>query len=423
MPHGRLDLKQRFKLTTSRAELNSIVLELDKTVQVLERLQRAMDATREAEKGSHARKALRMANVIEATRNHVLLLCSSVSRAMIKCQAREHDHPAQFYLNGCTELIINKKPATSRLVKGQKSFQLRIACASTGPGPRWYDANIELTSNGSRPTSPVTPRSQNVARVRFPTIIRPQRTSASLEDIDNLCQKLQSWGMMQAPLQLHITAAGNIARYHQSIASVEPVNTRTTVTLEKSLAAKSGAAMGLKLRMILALNLAVSLLHLYQTPWLQNNWSKAGIEFLQETQSPGHPPGPITKVRYDQPLLSHKFGPPTQPHPDRSGPRPQKALLELAIMLLELWHDTAIELYVPSAPVPREHWARLQAASAWMDDTHNEPLPLYGAAIRHCLKTSIFDTSWDDTDFRRDYCENIIEPLRQSCEDWLRKAP
>lgn len=426
--HGRLDLKQRFKLTISRTELNEIVIELDKTVQILERLQRAMDATREATKGSHTRKSSRMAATIEATRQKVLLLCLSIGRAMTKCQAREHDHPAQLYLDTCTELIVHKSRPINRSTGAQKNFQLRIACASKGPGLRWYDARIELTSDDSRLTSPTKVRPQNAPRVQFPTVTVPPSALAGLEDIDNLCQKLQSLGMTQVPLQLRITGAGGIARREHSATSTGPIITCTTVTLEESLTPRMGTrvtsttSMGLKPRMILALNLAISLLHLYQTPWLGGNWSKSGIEFLQEPASPATAAAPVARIRYDQPLLSHKFGPSTRPTSSQQSPRPQQALLELAIMLLELWHNTAIEVYVPTS-VPQEHWARLQLASAWVDDTQNEPLPLYGAAVRHCLKASIFDASWDDADFRRDYCENIIEPLRQSCEDWLRKTP
>jgi hypothetical protein len=179
--------------------------------------------------------------------------------------------------------------------------------------------------------------------------------------------------------------------------------------------------MGLKARMILALNLAIALLHVYQTPWLGKNWSKTEVTFLQESSVPGSTTTPNARIRFDQPLLSHNFGPAIHSVSSSHSPRPQQAILQLAIMLLELWHDETIEAYVQTF-VPHDHWARMQIVSAWIGDTSNEPLPLYGDAVRHCLKVSIFDPSWDDADFRRDYCENIIEPLRQSCEDWLRKT-
>jgi hypothetical protein len=425
--HGRLDLKQRFKLTLDRARLDGIIKELDGAIQVLDRLQNTMDATREATKGSHVRKSSRTAASIEATRRQVLKLCSSVGGAMMKCKAHNHDHPAQLYVDSCTQLIASHGRLKTRTLKPQQCFQLRIACTSSDPSLLWHETKVELASE-DLPASQSAPASaQNVVRVQFPNIILPQSAGASLEDIDNLCQKLQSLGVMHSPLQLCIYEAGNIARRQESSNWAGPMTALTTVTLEQSLSRKSAAnavitpAMGLKARMILALNLAIALLHVYQTPWLGKNWSKTEVTFLQESSVPGSTTTPNARIRFDQPLLSHNFGPAIHSVSSSHSPRPQQAILQLAIMLLELWHDETIEAYVQTF-VPHDHWARMQIVSAWIGDTSNEPLPLYGDAVRHCLKVSIFDPSWDDADFRRDYCENIIEPLRQSCEDWLRKT-
>ena len=368
-----------------------------------------------------------MAASIEATRRQVLKLCSSIGIAMTKCQARNHDHPAQLYLDSCTQLIASQGLLKTRTLKPQQCFQLRMACTSNDPSLVWHETKIELTSEDPPATIKASGGAQNVVRVRFPTVVRPQTPGTSLEDIDNLCQKLQSLGTMHSPLQLCIYEAGNIARRQRAMDRADPTTALKTVTLEQALCRKSVTsavttpAMGLRARMILALNLAIALLHVYQTPWLGQNWSKTGVAFLQVPSAPGSIKMSNGRIRFDQPLLSHKFGPAVQSSSSNSL-RPQQAILQLAIMLLELWHDETIEAYAQTS-VPHDHWARMQMASAWISDTSNEPLPLYGDAVRHCLKVSIFDSSWDDADFRRDYCENVIEPLRQSCEDWLRKTP
>jgi hypothetical protein len=102
---------------------------------------------------------------------------------------------------------------------------------------------------------------------------------------------------------------------------------------------------------------------------------------------------------------------------------PRRALLELGILLLELWHDTTLEARFPLSPVPRNYYGRLRLAWEWLDDVANPPLPLYNAAVWQCVKCFSGDQfcnpKWGEVNFRRAICKDILEPLLKCCEPWM----
>ncbi|KIW78156.1 hypothetical protein Z517_07989 [Fonsecaea pedrosoi CBS 271.37] len=92
--------------------------------------------------------------------------------------------------------------------------------------------------------------------------------------------------------------------------------------------------------MLLALTLAISLLQLHDTPWLHESWSKEGIQFMKTPGAKGEGVSALD-VDFTKPLISREFFSPS--HDSAKHLRPKEALLELGIMLLELWHEKTIE--------------------------------------------------------------------------------
>jgi hypothetical protein len=175
--------------------------------------------------------------------------------------------------------------------------------------------------------------------------------------------------------------------------------------------------------MLLALNLASTLLKLKGTPWLTNSWSKKAIEFLKR---PATPPTASLVIDYQHPVISQHF-PKSSPNPTPALP-PKEAILELGIMLLELWHETNLEAYYATTPLGQPpplpgYWSRLMIASIWLDDPTDQPLPLYHTAISQFVKCffggNFASPSWDDPQFRKALCKDLVEPLFESCKQWM----
>lgn len=135
-------------------------------------------------------------------------------------------------------------------------------------------------------------------------------------------------------------------------------------------------------------------------------------------------------IDYEHRTISQQISTSAQhAHPVPSLP-PKDALLELGIMLLELWHETTLEKYYPTspmrqsgAPLPTEYWGRFMLALMWLDEPNDEPLPLYRTALLQCVKCFSGGTfplpSWDDVNFRKALCKDLVEPLFESCKQWM----
>ena len=101
---------------------------------------------------------------------------------------------------------------------------------------------------------------------------------------------------------------------------------------------------------------------------------------------------------------------------------PKVALLELGILLLEIWHKTTLEARFGLKEAPRAYYDRIGHTLEWLDDV-DEPLPdLYDKAVAHCLRVNISgDTrflDWEDTKLWNVICGDIITPLVKICKQW-----
>jgi hypothetical protein len=173
------------------------------------------------------------------------------------------------------------------------------------------------------------------------------------------------------------------------------------------------ARMTPKQQTILALDIAASLLQLRQTHWSLFSWTNKRIQFLLSKQ--GEFWGPFVEEmidkRTDKTALDQ--GP--------QGPNPKEALLELAILLLEIWHHKPLEMWAGKlgmefVDTPE---SRRIAAIRWLELTSDRLPPHHLAAIEQCLAfCSGRLRVWDDGEFQKLYCENIVKPLQESCKAW-----
>jgi hypothetical protein len=120
--------------------------------------------------------------------------------------------------------------------------------------------------------------------------------------------------------------------------------------------------------------------------------------------------------------MSYSFDPALKNPPPRPRAEPKEALLELGIMLLEIWHKITLESRFSLTEPPASHYLRLSLALEWLNDAAN-PLPdLYDKAMNHCVRRFIGGDSrlpkWDDIKLWKGICEDVIEPLSKNCKQW-----
>ena len=167
-------------------------------------------------------------------------------------------------------------------------------------------------------------------------------------------------------------------------------------------------------RIKLAVNLASSLLQYNLTPWLQRCWTKNAIHFFIQTRT-------VSGIDIEHPLIVKHFSDQTSeisnelPEND-----PELALMELGILLLEVWNMRTFESWVITAghsidiPQLQDRYIRLRYSIEWFQSLKGKLLPNYQKVVGICLRPSVFDlfdTNWEDKDFRMAVYKEIVEPL------------
>jgi hypothetical protein len=431
LPTGQLALKTRAKLTLSYHDLECSIGDINQSIITLERLQQAVSRRHEVTSSSTDRKAAKLASSLQVAREHAISLYSALVNGW-KAGCHQ-DHEAKMYLDG-SSILGNREDAKQSYFRKQPphSFKIILTSKDTNASGFWHESTVEVLEGDDSSNMPVPgPVALGSRRPPQVSIVAPVSISPggtiTLVDVPNLCTTIDKAAKERKLLRWYLASQQRIQWRHEYCISVLPSQRCHTVNLEEVLKPPvqvgSPPKIGLKNRMLLALNLASTLLKLQGTPWLTNSWSKKAIEFLKR---PGTPPTASLVIDYQHPVISQHF-PKSSPNPTPTLP-PKVALLELGIMLLELWHETTLEAYYSTIPLGQSpllpgYWSRLMIASIWLDDPTDQPLPLYHTAISQCVKCffggNFASPSWDDPEFRKALCKDLVEPLFESCKQWM----
>jgi hypothetical protein len=195
------------------------------------------------------------------------------------------------------------------------------------------------------------------------------------KELRNMCFSIGEAERLQTRLELFLLPHPKI---HYALTALDvPVRTtaKETISLERLIFKASAAQershkLPLKARLHLALILASNTLQLSSTPWLKHTWSKKNVCFLAKAAPTDYTPAAIDLTK---PLLCEEFSEtPTDPNGNtKPNPGARRMLLELGIILLELWNETTLELhYTNTTHVVRDdYFTRLSLAQRWLEDS------------------------------------------------------
>ncbi|KAK6845647.1 hypothetical protein PG995_015757 [Apiospora arundinis] len=185
-----------------------------------------------------------------------------------------------------------------------------------------------------------------------------------------------------------------------------------SVSLEEVLRRGSNdedARMTYKEQTLLALDIACSIVQLRETLWLDAPLTSHILKVITHKKK---------NTFNTKPFIEQT---PRSTTPSSGGPDPETVLRELAILLLELWHHRPLETWcakIDGVEIATPE-GRLAAAIRWMKATSERLPPHYLDAIEQCIGICCGRRrSWNDIEFLRLYCENVIMPLQESCRAW-----
>jgi hypothetical protein len=170
-------------------------------------------------------------------------------------------------------------------------------------------------------------------------------------------------------------------------------------------------------RLRLAITLASSVLQLHETPWLDENWGKDNIFFVEKSG----------KTMYDHPFVSQHFNRTTAPS---ATPIPanmsriirNQTLYALGISLIELWYGkTMHELHKPEdgdliGDLRVDLMTEWSTADRLVDELYQEAGGKYSDAVRRCIRCD-FDrraSSLEDAAFQKAVYQGVVSQLKEN---------
>lgn len=338
---------------------------------------------------------------------------------------------------------IEEPASTTRAKWSNKPLDFKMIFAleySTACDLLWHEGNVKVVEDGPGRTSrasqvsthppSLSSNSTRIPTVTFATMPDPSDEAFSALEVPDICRAIAQAKQEQNLLQLYLLA-------HQRLHYCHPVPVQhvlnssqyiSTTSLASLLTASSTTSdrshkIPLKPRLLLALTLASTLIQLTATPWLGNIWSKHSIYFSTQPsndpmpdQHPLHP----SQIDLTRPFLTQSFNnePTALPPPHPTGPR--QMILELGIMLLELWHETSLEFYASTINqvLKDSYYDRLSLAQRWLDETEESIPPVYFHVALRCVRCC-FDgvpanPVWDGCLFKG-LVTGVVEPLLEQC--------
>ena len=252
----------------------------------------------------------------------------------------------------------------------------------------------------------------------------PLQNHTQVNRISNICQSLNNPQMESKLRQLYLSQGDSLS-YRLVTTSVttnsnplslhvdqrpEQFFTLKRVLLQSADLEASPNAKGWNRdqRMALSFKLASSLLQLCSTPWLMNVWTKEDICFMHVGSSRTSSNGPQQfEVRH--PFIIAKI--PERRSPDKRAAKRQ--MLELGILLLEIWQETSLEGWAASVglTIQSSYGSRYDAARKWLSESETVSLS-YWDAVECCIECAFPALpDWQNTTFRKSVCERVVKPL------------
>jgi hypothetical protein len=171
-----------------------------------------------------------------------------------------------------------------------------------------------------------------------------------------------------------------------------------------------------------AVDLASSVLQLYKTPWLDEEWSDNDVFFV-------HRPGVPLSTLYEHPFVYRKISAPPSVQ-DTSAERTvgrvirNQTLFTLGILLIELLYGTSIE----ELQSPRDVDCKNTPGVVWCtaerlvdEEIEFQGGPLYLDAVRRCIRCDFNrkESNLDDEAFQQAVFDGVVTPLEKTLQRFI----
>lgn len=427
-----MQFRKGIRLFLRKEEIDDQVNILDSSANDLNRLHSLSDSLhRQMNASSRSNASRKLAKSLHRVRSYADRLYIAISSSWSpNCHPA---HEAKLIL----EDRIDEASSSKYLPKKQKqNFCFQVVFASDPSAESdtlWHESEIRVADDIEHNEHPdagpsyCIPSPRTPIKVTFSTSPPKSVAQPVTTEVEDICLAISKARREQKKLQLYLHTQHRFHCNHIAILGVHsaPSQSTNTISLKALLSASAQAIdpsqkMPFNSRLLLALNLASTLLQLNATPWLATLWSKSTVCFLAPTPLQKH-----SQIDLTRPFITVKFDSGPRIVDRKKFPEARRVILELGIMLLELWHHTTFELHCAASGVTAgdDYFERVTWAQKWLETSAESGslLPDYINFVARCIKCNFgneisLNPTWESDDLVHGFITGVIEPLRNLCK-------
>lgn len=395
------ELWNRVKFTMKKDDIDAAINDLKEAVQVLETLRQRSQQLNEAEVMTTARLSKRRANILYGIRSKALMLYRALLSSW-NWQTQCHDsHVVRLFLENSHAQSSNSARHLPVADRWHLSFNLAFEGLKSSNPDMYHACGVEVVdSDGS------SGQSASVPNVRFALPSQTQPAGSTTKSVDDICHVIKQSTVNAEQLRLFLDDTGklcykNLNATPNVAAPILPPQTKL-VTLQDVLSMPN---MSLKSRVKIAALVATSVIQLHSTPWC-STLGRDSFYFVQDATG---------AVDLENPFVVCHFNQYTRMPTGKVKVEVEMELLNLGILILELWHNSTIEVFAAGVHLALEdtYSSRHDAARRWLAECKNNLLPdVHGAAVR-CIgcRFDVVDADLEDMKMVVGIYEGVVKPL------------
>ncbi|EAW21203.1 uncharacterized protein NFIA_063640 [Aspergillus fischeri NRRL 181] len=420
---GKYELTKKIKFSLQRDDLEKRIRDLNDATATLRRIRETCVSKTEVTLQSTSRMIAKFTSALNAVRNYADRLYSAISAGYnVGCHP---EHETRLFLQSRSALMEKRHTGAK---KTTVAFTVAFSPSNIAPSPiPCYKTDVKVLEEME--SCYATAKAGEHVKV---AISLPTKTNISPpKDLEDLCDSVQQARDGEHFLDLYLSQGGCLCYYHKPFnvgALVDAIadSTEDIMSLEQILGKmeqpnESSAIIRwtLNQRMALSFNIASSIMQLNSTPWLCFPLTCKSLYFTRRVELLSQR-GTAQYADIPQPFIRQIFFSGVKDSA-RCACNPRGSMLELGIILLELWHAKTFETYAVESGLRIDHsfGSRYDVAVQWLDFSTYYVLPFYLDVVTRCIEftfaTSRAAPDWHDIAFRKSVCEYVLKPLWENC--------
>ncbi|KAL4985784.1 hypothetical protein BDW68DRAFT_189390 [Aspergillus falconensis] len=420
--NGDFEFRKKIKFSLQKEEIDAQITSLEASAKILSRINKQSTRREAVVVQSTSRKVTKFASTLASVRDSAHRLYTAISRGYTHTCHDQHE--VQLFLQTRSALLEGTKPKTFR--KPPVSFEVAF-CKSKDTAwthDAWsYKTEIQVIERDGD-VDDFDDRTQPV--VTFNLANTADTTASGLHEIHNLCSLVYSAHMKGASVDICLSGGGRLCYIDRPARNkAVPPHTKEVLSPVSLTTLLTGThpnipPIPLNHRIALSYNIASAVFQLHSTPWLTLPLRSSSVFFIPDGYIKHHKSSRET-CKYD-PFIKAIF---------QDCPRTcttyhyntRESMLELGILLLELWHSHTIEIFAADngLKLAGSFGSRYDVAMEWISHSEDEGdmMPFYLEAATRCIECTFTTSSarpdWNDVTFQKSVCQYLLKPLLDNC--------